>query len=125
LIEKLPRGATVLPVQTLGELFSVFVRKARRSPASARAAILDWRDSFPLIATSATVLTTALDLSTDYQVGIWDAVILSAAAEAGCRLLLSEDLQDGFTWNGATITNPFSPLRNRLLEGLLQESGDS
>ena len=38
-----------------------------------------------------------------------DAVILSAAAESGCRLLLSQDLQEGFTWNGVTVTNPFAP----------------
>jgi predicted nucleic acid-binding protein len=30
---------------------------------------------------------------------IWDAVIYSAARAAGCRLLLSEDLQTGFNWN--------------------------
>jgi predicted nucleic acid-binding protein len=35
-------------------------------------------------------------------------VILAAAAEAGCRLLVSEDMQAGFTWGGVTIVNPFA-----------------
>lgn len=32
--------------------------------------------------------------SPDHRLRIWGAVILSATAEAGCRLLLSVDLQD-------------------------------
>ena len=41
------------------------------------------------------------------------------SAESGCRLLLSEDFQDGFTRGGVTVTNPFSPSRHALLEALL------
>jgi predicted nucleic acid-binding protein len=122
LVEKLPEGAALLPVQTLGELFSLLVRKAGRAPAKARTAILSWKDAFPLIETSADVMLAAADLATDHQLGIWDSVILSAAAEAGCRLLLSEDLQEGFTWKGVTVTNPFSTPTHDLLSGLLIKS---
>lgn len=52
-------------------------------------------------------MLAAADLAANHRLGIWDAVVLSAAAAAGCRLLLSEDLQGGFTWNGVTVTNPF------------------
>jgi predicted nucleic acid-binding protein len=119
LVRRLPEEAALLPVQVLGELFSVLVRKARRPPESARTAILSWRDAFPLIETSPAVLVAAIDLATDHQLGIWDAVILSAAAEGGCRLLLSEDLQEGFTWRGVTVTNPLSPTRHALLDAFL------
>ena len=119
LVQKLPDGATLLPVQTLGELFNVLVRKAGRPPAKARKAILSWQDAFPLIETSAEVMLAAADLATDHQLGIWDAVILSAAAEAGCRLVLSEDLQEGFTWKGVTVTNPFARSKHELLAALL------
>jgi predicted nucleic acid-binding protein len=103
-------------VQILGELFTVLVKKAGRAPSAARAAMLSWGDTFPLVETSASVLLSAADLVTDHKFSIWDAVILSAAADAGCRLLLSEDMQDGFTWSGVTITNPFSPARHPLLD---------
>ncbi|MGP0095341.1 MAG: PIN domain-containing protein [Xanthobacteraceae bacterium] len=119
-VERLPEDATLLPVQTLGELFNVLVRKAGRSPGNARDAILNWRDAFALIDTSPAVMLAAADLATDHQFGIWNAVILSAAAQADCRLLLSEDLQDGFTWSGVTITNPFMPTRHPLLSALLK-----
>jgi predicted nucleic acid-binding protein len=119
LVRRLPQDATVLPVQVLGELFNVLVRKAGRSRVAARGAILTWQDAFPLVETSPSVMLAATDLSTDHQLGIWDAVILCASAEAGCRLLLSEDLQEGFTWGGVTVTNPFAALRHDLLQSVL------
>lgn len=122
LVDKLPEGAVLLPVQTLGELFNLLVRKAGRAPATARKAILSWKDAFPLIETSAEVILAAADLATDHHLDIWDSVILSATAEAGCRLLLSEDLQEGFTWKGVTVTNPFSTPKNELLAALLTNS---
>lgn len=122
LLEKLPEGATLLPVQTLGELFNLLVRKAGRTAAQARAAMLGWRDAFPLIETSPAVILAAADLATDHQLGIWDAVILSAAGEAGCRLLLSEDLNPGFTWKGVTVANPFATTKHELLAALLDPS---
>lgn len=122
LIQDLPAGSIVLPVQTLGELFNVLVRKAKRPAASARTAILTWRDAYPAIDTSPSVMVNAADLATDHQLGIWDAVVLSASAEAGCRLLLSEDLQEGFTWRGVTVTNPFATARHALLIALLGDA---
>ena len=125
LVEKLPESAVLLPVQTLGELFNLLVRKAGRASAKARKAILSWRDAFSLIETSTEVMLAAADLATDHHLSIWDAVILSAAAEGGCRLLLSEDLQEGFTWKGVTVTNPFAPEKHELLTALLAGSGQS
>jgi predicted nucleic acid-binding protein len=120
IIARLPADSTFLPAQVLGELFHVLVRKAGRPPEKARAAILSWQDAFPLIETSSAVLLAGADLAARHGLGIWDAVIFAAAAAAGCRLLLSEDLQPGFSWNGVTVTNPFSPTKHPLLEALLE-----
>src|SRR5437879_2596976 len=119
LMERLPAGAVVLPVQTLGELFNVLVRRAKRRPARARAAVLSWRDAYPMVETSATVMVSATDLAADHGLTIWDSVVLAASAEAECRLLLSEHLQDGFTWRGVTVTNPFAARLHPLLAALL------
>ena len=121
LIHKLPQQTTVIPVQVLGELFNVLVSKAGRSRSDARGALLSWRDTFPVVETSSEIMLAALDLATDHQIGIWDAVILSAASRAGCRLLLSEDFQEGFTWGGVTVVNPFSSPRHVLLNALLED----
>jgi len=125
LVERLPEGTALLPVQTLGELFNLLVRKAKRSPGRARKAILSWRDAFPLVETSAEVMLAAADLATDHQLSIWDSVVLSAAAESGCRLLLTEDMQEGFTWKGVTVTNPFATSKHELLAALLDAEPES
>ena len=68
------------------------------------------------------IMLGAADLSVHHHFTIWDALILSAAADAGCRLLLSEDLQDGFTWSGVTVTNPFTAERHPLLDAWLEQA---
>jgi predicted nucleic acid-binding protein len=115
LISRLPQPDTLVPVQVLGELFRVLVRKGRVSPALARTTVLRSQDTYPLIETSSAVFLSAMDLAVDHQIGIWDAVILSAAAAARCRLLLSEDLHEGFTWGGVTVVNPFAAKKHELL----------
>ena len=121
LVRRLPQEAVVIPVQVLGELFNVLVRKGGKSRSDARDALLSWRDTFAGVETSPEIMLTAADLATDHRLGIWDAVILAAASRAGCRLLLSEDLQEGFTWAGVTVANPFSSPRHALLNALLGE----
>lgn len=121
IIAKLTTRTTFLPVQVLGELFYLLVRKVGRSPQQARSSLLIWQDAFPLIDTSQNVMLTAVDLAFRHRFQIWDAVVLSAAAAAECRLLLSEDMQDGFTWNGVTVVNPFAKTPNELLLEALKQ----
>jgi predicted nucleic acid-binding protein len=124
LIRRLPQEAAVVPAQVLGELFNVLVRKGGKSRSDARDALLSWRDAASVVETSPEAMLAAADLATDHQLGIWDAVILSAAAQSGCRLLLSEDLQEGFTWAGVTVVNPFASPQHTLLQALLEEDDE-
>jgi predicted nucleic acid-binding protein len=124
LVERLPQESVVIVAQTLGELFNVLVRKVKRRPDRARAAVLTWCDAYPVVETSAAVVVSAADLAADHGLVIWDSLVVSAAAEAGCRLLLSEDLQDGFTWRGVTVANPFAASLHPLLAALLTPHPD-
>ncbi len=119
MLKRLPAEAIVLPVQTLGELFNVLVRKAGRRPNRAQAAVMSWLDAYSVMETSAAVVISAMDLATDHGLTILDSVVLAAAAEAECRLLLSEDLQDGFTWHGVTVANPFASTLHPMLTAVL------
>jgi predicted nucleic acid-binding protein len=119
LLGALPEESVVLPVQVLGELYRVLVGKALWAPSDARAAILIWRDLYLPLDTSAAALVAAVDLAADHRLSIWDAVVLAVAAEAGCRAVLSEDMQQGFTWRGLTVVDPFSPTPHPLLSALL------
>ncbi len=119
LLRHLPEESALIPVQVLGELFNVLVRKGGRSKMQAREALLGWSDSFQTIPTSFDIVMAAADLAADHGFSIWDAVILAAASQGGCRLLLSEDLQNGFTWGGVTVVNPLILPQHPLLTALL------
>ncbi|HEY0422879.1 MAG TPA: PIN domain-containing protein [Rhodopila sp.] len=97
----------VVPAQALAELFTVLTRKARWPAAQAQAAVLTWYDACQVADTTSSVLLEAMNLAAMHQYSLWDSVMLASAAQAGCRLLLSEDMQDGFIWRGVEIRNPF------------------
>ena len=122
-IERLPDDDTYVPLQVLGELFDVLVTKARRDRPTARQRILVVRATFPVIVTTPRVMLAGADLATDHGLSIWDAVILAAAASAGCEVLLSEDMQDGFAWSGVMVANPFAFPMNKRLRAALGDAG--
>jgi predicted nucleic acid-binding protein len=97
----------IVPVQALGELFTVLTRKAGRTREEARAAVLGWADAYPLAETTTAVLIEAMEVAATHRLSLWDAVMIAASAQAECRWLLSEDLQHGWTWRGVTVRNPF------------------
>ena len=119
LVEQLSSNVVVLPAQTLGEFSRVLTGKAKRSAEQAREAVLGWADSFEVADSTWFAFQSALDLTVDHQLPIWDALVLAVAAENRCRLLLSEDFHNGFTWRGLTVVNPFISSPSPLLASLL------
>ncbi len=120
LIARLPGHLIVIPSQTLGELHRVLVGKNGRDPRQAREAVLAWADAFDVADSTFDAMRGALDLAADHQMPIWDALILSVAADQKCRLMLSEDYQHEFVWRGVTVLNPFKSPRHGLLVAILR-----
>jgi len=120
LMTRLPEAAVILPVQVLGELYRVLAGKLRQAPAQARDAVLRWSDAYTVRDSTWGALQSALDLSAAHGLSIWDSLVLSVAAEQRCRVLLSEDMQDGFTWRGTTVVNPFAQPTHALLGAVLE-----
>ena len=81
------------------------------------------RNAMPVVAADETCLIDAMDAVADYQMAFWDAMIWATAKRAGCRLLVSEDGQDGRTLGGVSIINPFGPTPSPLLAQALDASG--
>jgi len=98
----------ILPAQALGELFAVLTRKAAWPAARARDAVLGWIDAYPVMDTTPAVLLEAMELVRAHRMSFWDSIMLAAAAQTECRLLLSEDMQNGFIWRGVEIRNSFA-----------------
>jgi predicted nucleic acid-binding protein len=109
---------TILPVQVLAELAAVLLRKRRMSAVAVGEVLASYSATANVVATSPDTLGAALDLIAAHGLSFWDAVILATAAEAGCDLLLSEDMQDGFVWRGVTVANPFAAMPHPLLTAL-------
>jgi predicted nucleic acid-binding protein len=120
-LRRLPAAAALLPIQALGELYNVLIRKAGYPTADARARLVGWSMSYPTADTTRSALIAASDLAATHRLGIWDSIMIAVAAENGCQLLLSEDLQDGFIWSGLTVANPFAAVGHPLLAALLPE----
>lgn len=107
-----------VPVQVLGEVF-VVLRRNGFSAEDARAVVIEFSEGFIPVDTTRSTFAAALDLVIEHRLQFWDALIVNAAAEAGCTLLLSEDMQDGFMLRGVTIVNPLADKPHEKLARLL------
>lgn len=120
-VAELDASNVVLPAQVLGELFNVLTKKAGRNAEQARDAVLSWSDAFDVADSTRDAITAACDLAAAHQLQFWDALIVSVAVRQQCRVLLTEDLNEGFVWQGMTVVNPFAlkahPLLARVLAG--------
>lgn len=97
----------VAPAQALGELF-VVLRRSGASAEDAREVLHAFADAFGTSASEGRTALSATDLVVDHKLQFWDALIVTAAADAGCSLFLSEDMQHGFVARGLTIVNPLA-----------------
>ena len=118
-LAQLDFAEVAIPIQVLGELYRVLVRKGGYSDGVAREIVSQWRDLGHPLETGQGAFQAALDLAAEHHLQIWDAIILSVCAEAGCACLLSEDMQDGFVWRGVEIINPLTTEGSSRLQAIL------
>jgi predicted nucleic acid-binding protein len=62
---------------------------------------------FHVAAPTISDILAAIDLHRLHGFSYWDGLILHMARQAGCTVLLSEDMQHGQAVNGVRIVNPF------------------
>jgi predicted nucleic acid-binding protein len=98
----------VLSTQVLQEFYVTVIRKLARplSEADAEQAVRQLA-RLPVVQLDTPMLLRAIEISRQHQLSLWDALILQAAATAGCSVVLTEDLQHGFRLGGLTVENPF------------------
>ena len=113
----------VVSLQVLAELFRTLTGRYKWPAGKAIARVDRWRNGMPIVAADEQCLIDAMDAVADHHLAFWDAMIWATAKRAGCRLLLSEDGQDGRTLGGVTIVNPFGPKPSPLLAEALGISG--
>jgi predicted nucleic acid-binding protein len=59
------------------------------------------------VGASAALYQRALDVQSRWRFGFYDSLIVASALSAGCKRLLTEDLQHGQKIETLTIENPF------------------
>jgi predicted nucleic acid-binding protein len=103
----LTSGKGRLSTQVLTEFFAVATRKLGLAAATVRRRVEVYA-SLPVFRPAAEDLLNAIDLHRLHGVAIWDALIVRAALASGCRVLYTEDLQHGRTFDGLEIVDPFA-----------------
>lgn len=109
----------VIPLQSVSETLFWLVRKARLPSQLACQSAAKWLESYTTQAVDHDAMQGAIELVAAHQLQVFDAIILSCAAEAGAHVLLSEDMQHGFRWRGVTVVNPFLAEPHPLIQSLV------
>jgi predicted nucleic acid-binding protein len=106
------RRDLAISTQVLTEFYAVVTRKlVRPVPMDAAEAMVRQLSALPVVAIDGSLVVSAIAGSRQWQISIWDALIVRAAEIAGCRRVLSEDLADGATYGSIVVENPFAILR--------------
>jgi predicted nucleic acid-binding protein len=99
-------GTGVISVQVLQEYFVTVTRKFKLDPLIAQRKTRLLADLHVVVPDAGDVLA-AIDLHRLHGFSVWDALVVHSAKQAGCRVLLSEDLQHGRDFDGLLVVNPF------------------
>jgi predicted nucleic acid-binding protein len=99
-------GTGVVSLQVLQEYFVTVTRKLKVDPPAARRKV-EILSEFDVAAPEVADILAAIDLHRLHGFSFWDALVLRSAHQSGCRVLLTEDFQDGREIDGIQIVNPF------------------
>jgi len=96
----------VLSQQVLQEYFVTVTRKLQVEAPSARRKV-ELLAEFDVVSPDVSDNLAAIDLHRIHGIKFWDALIVRSAKQAGCNVLLSEDMQGHREIDGIRIVNPF------------------
>ena len=102
-------GNIAVSTQVLQEFYVVVTRKLTVTLPVVQAyeAVHCFAD-YPLVQVDVALILRAIKRNETERISFWDALIIEAALKAGCKTLLSEDMQAGREVDGMQIRNPFA-----------------
>ena len=104
----LARPDIALSAQVLQEFYAVAMTKNRLQITHDEAlAVLQSLADFPVWPISRELVLEAIEAKQRFGISYWDAAIVTAAKQMGCQKVYSEDLNDGQSYDGVTVVNPF------------------
>lgn len=98
-----------ISVQVLNEFTNVARRKHRLEITQIRPLLHELRRAIDVVPVTIAIHEAGLELAERYRFSTYDAMIVAAALDSGCSILLSEDMQHGLKVDGRLeIRNPFA-----------------
>lgn len=103
--EAIREGSGVISMQVLQEYANTALNKLGQAPVVVlrQIALLE---SLEVVRPGPKMVSRAVELKSLYQISFWDASIMAAAESAGCRRLLTEDLNEGQIYGSIRVVNP-------------------
>jgi predicted nucleic acid-binding protein len=101
------RESGVVSIQVLQEFFAAVTRKLGVDAVRARRRV-ELISRLQVVVPDADDVLAAIDLHRLHGLSIWDAMIVRAAQRASCKVLHTEDLQAGRSYDGLRVVNPFA-----------------
>ena len=98
-----------LPLQAIGEFYVASTRRNILTPARAKDEVEHFIADFETFPPSPNAYLLAAREAARGTFSYWDAVLLASAHDAGCDVLVSEDMADGTRPGAITVRNPFGP----------------
>ena len=103
------RMRSKLGLQAIGEFYVASTRKVKVTPAVARRRVEYLLSTFEVFQHTRASIAEAAAQAAARRYFFWDAVLLASADEAGCTVMLSEDMHDGAKFGNIVVRNPFGP----------------
>jgi predicted nucleic acid-binding protein len=100
-------GTGVVSMQVLQEYFVTITRKLGVDASVAKRKV-ELLAEFDVSAPDVTDILAAIDLHRLHGFSFWDCLVIRSAKQAGCSVLLTEDLQGSREVDGVRIVNPFT-----------------
>ncbi len=105
--ESLIANGGAISVQVLNEFTSVARRKMALSWAETERVLDALKANLEVVPLTLAVHERAVRLACAHALGIYDAMIVAAAIENKCELVISEDMNHGQKFEAVRIENPF------------------
>lgn len=102
-------GRGVVSYQVVQEFLNFSLGKAqvRLTHRDAQQVLAELLLPMLTVHSSATLFSAAIHVHERYRLSWYDSLIVSAAQQAGCEILYSEDFQHGQQFGGLTVHDPF------------------
>ena len=95
--------------QVLNEMYNILTKKLKLEHSEVKEIVVETIANFEVSEIGVLDVVNAMEIKEKYGFAYWDCLIIAAALENECKILYTEDLQNGqIIENKLKIVNPFA-----------------